>query len=603
MFADKSIQATTRAIGSMIIATFILAVVVTGVALNQVRLGGAMDQQNQLNSDFVADILPPALYLVEPMVHATMIAADPKTVDEQAKTLDALEKTYHERLTFWETASLQPELKQSIDNRLAPSANQFFRQVREEMIPAGNSGDPTRIGAALKRLETAYADHKHEVDELVVAASSENTTLHARSENISMWSVVGLLVMGLVLVAQLLWTMRTLSRRALAPLAQTANTMTRMAGGDLDAGRTASHGADEIGAMSRAIEVFRTSAQDQRDSAKAQQVVVDALRNALSNMSGGQLDVAIDQQFAEDYEPLRRSFNDTVGRLGGLIQDVTRSAHNVRNGASEILAAADDLAMRNERQAGTVEETAAAMRQVTAIVARSAQTTAGVRDTIGATHGDVVAGGATVERMVSTMTAVEASSKDINQIIAVIEGLAFQTNLLALNAGVEAARAGEAGKGFAVVATEVRALAQRSSEAAKQISELIRKSSLQVNEGVVLVSETGKLLTSIVERIGSINASANDIAQSAESQSQNLGQVNGSVVEMDHVTQQNAAMVEETSAAARSLAQEADELAELVSRFSVGNGQVVDLVARGSAWPVVQDRDQRGGRLRAQSFG
>jgi methyl-accepting chemotaxis protein len=274
------------------------------------------------------------------------------------------------------------------------------------------------------------------------------------------------------------------------------------------------------------------------------------------------------------------AFNGTVVQLGHLIRDVTKSASNVRNCATEILRAADDLAMRNERQAGTVEETAAAMREVTSIVAQSARATVGVRDTIAGTHDDLAAGGATVERMVLTMADVEASSKDINQIIAVIEGLAFQTNLLALNAGVEAARAGEAGKGFAVVATEVRALAQRSSDAAKQIGELIQKSTLRVNESSQLVRETGCLLTTIIDRIGEINASANEIARAAEGQAQSLGHVNDSVVEMDQVTQKNAAMVEETSAAARSLAHEAENLGVLVSRFSFSDNNVLSFERR-----------------------
>ena len=335
--------------------------------------------------------------------------------------------------------------------------------------------------------------------------------------------------------------------------------------------------------MTRAIEVFRASALGQIESARQQQRVVEALSKALSRMSEGDLEVMIDERFGDDYEPLRQAFNDTVGHLGDLIREVSSSAHHVRVGATEILSAADDLALRNERQAGSVEETAAAMRHVTAGVAQSAQSTAGVRDTIGATHADVVAGGETVERMVATMAEVEKSSKEINQIIAVIEGISFQTNLLALNAGVEAARAGEAGKGFAVVATEVRALAQRSSDAAREISALIQNSSLRVNDGVVLVGETGRLLKTIVDRIGSINDSAAEIANSADAQAHNLAQVNSSVSEMDRVTQQNASMVEETTAAARSLAHEAEGLAKLVSRFSVSERNVVAIGSRGPA--------------------
>lgn len=568
MFAHASIHATTRSIALSIFVSLIIAVTATGFAVNLIRPGGVMEGQNRLNDNFVAEISPPPLFLLEPMLHATLIASDPEEVGPQEKIIVDLEVTYRKRLTFWESADLSPALRQRLAKRLVPIGDKFFKQLHEELIPAGRSGDAARINVAHDRLEDVYSEYKREADELVADAQNESRASYALSLQITFWTVIGLAMLGLALGCQLLLAMRMLNRRALAPLTQTASIMTRMAGGELDAGRTVDHRADEIGEMSRAIEVFRASAEGQRESAKAQQLVVEALRKALSRMADGQLDVVIEHPFAEEYEPLRESFNGTVVQLGHLILDVTKSANNVRNGATEILRAADDLAMRNERQAGTVEETAAAMREVTSIVAQSASATVGVRDTITGTHCDLVAGGTTVERMVLTMADVEESSKDINQIIAVIEGLAFQTNLLALNAGVEAARAGDAGRGFAVVATEVRALAQRSSDAAKQIGELIKKSTVRVNESSQLVGETGHLLTTIVDRIGTINASANEIARAAEGQAQSLGHVNQSVVEMDQVTQKNAAMVEETSAAARSLAREAEGLAVLVSRFS-----------------------------------
>ena len=588
-----SISAGARKLGILLFATFAIAVTLTALALSQVRLGGNLDQQNRVTSDFVADVLPPALYLVEPMLQSTLIASDPEGIAEREQELGKLETAYHERLKFWRESALDPKLRNEIDQRLVPLGQRFWKQVHEQLIPAGRTGDPAQINVAHDALEDIYTEHRKAIDAVVLAANAHNADLQQSSGTISNWSMWGLLVLALGLSAQMVWTQRLLRRHVLAPLGETAETMTRMADGDLEAGRTDLHRGDEIGAMTRAIEVFRASAARQVADARAQHTVVEALSGALGELADGRLDSAIREPFASDYEPLRQAFNTTVERLGGLIRDVSTSAQGGSNGATEILSASDDLASRNERQAGSVEETAAAMRQVTLSIADTAQKTAEVRETMRSTHRDVTAGGETVQRTVTAMSEIESSSREINQIISVIEGIAFQTNLLALNAGVEAARAGDAGKGFAVVANEVRALAQRSSDAAHEISALIGTSTGRVSEGVALVAETGALLNRMVERIAAINEQIGDISVAAQQQASNLEQVNSSVSDMDRVTQQNAAMVEETTAAARSLAQEADRMAGLVARFSAGGGAVAASAAAPRALSVPRPAPRR----------
>ncbi len=261
----------------------------------------------------------------------------------------------------------------------------------------------------------------------------------------------------------------------------------------------------------------------------------------------------ITEPFAANYDGLRLTFNRTVEGLESSLSSVASSAQSVHNGAGEIRAASEDLSQRTEQQAASLEGAASAMDKVTGMVGDSASSAKTARIEIDTVHKDANEGGQVVDKAVSAMDAIERSSQEIGQIINVIDSIAFQTNLLALNAGVEAARAGESGKGFAVVANEVRSLAQRSADAAKDIKALITASSEQVQEGVGLVAETGKMFDRIMGRIGDVSRMVAEIADNAETQSSNLRSVNASVGDMDKMTQQNAAMVEETTAAARTL--------------------------------------------------
>ena len=267
---------------------------------------------------------------------------------------------------------------------------------------------------------------------------------------------------------------------------------------------------------------------------------------------------------------LQSDFNAAMGQLKDAMTTVVTNVSAIRSGAGEISQAADDLSRRTEQQAASLEETAAALDQITATVRKTASGAKQCSDVVLAARGDAEKSGEIVRDAVGAMSAIEQSSTQISQIIGVIDEIAFQTNLLALNAGVEAARAGDAGRGFAVVASEVRALAQRSADAAKEIKTLISSSGTPVGAGVSLVGQTGEALNRIVERVAEIDGLVSEISASAQEQATGLQQVNTAVNQMDQVTQQNAAMVEQSTAASHSLAQEADVLNQSVSRFEIG---------------------------------
>ena len=355
--------------------------------------------------------------------------------------------------------------------------------------------------------------------------------------------------------------------------------------------------ADEIGGMARSVAVFRqaairnaeleASAEQNRIAAERERAEMQARAEAeaearlsratstlaagLQRLAAGDLLTAIEEEFAPQFEALRHDFNTSVRQLREVMQSVGQVAGTVTSGSGEISQASDSLAKRTEQQAASLEQTAAALEEITSNVVSTSKRTAEARDLVETTRQRAEKSGEVVNNAVSAMSRIEDSSRQIGQIIGVIDEIAFQTNLLALNAGVEAARAGDAGKGFAVVAQEVRELAQRSANAAKEIKALIGNSEAAVSEGVRLVNDTGEGLSSIAELVLSINSHMGAISTAAQEQSVGLGEVNTAVNHMDQATQQNAAMVEEMNAAGASLAQESGRLAELLSRFRTGH--------------------------------
>ena len=302
---------------------------------------------------------------------------------------------------------------------------------------------------------------------------------------------------------------------------------------------------------------------------------VEQVAAGLEQLAKNNLRYRLDTPIDPTFEKVRNDFNTAMTLLDETMSSVSDSTTSVGGGADEIASASNDLSRRTEQQAASLEETAAALDEITATVKRSADGAKQASAAASTARTDAQRSGEVVREAVAAMGEIEQSSAQITQIIGVIDEIAFQTNLLALNAGVEAARAGDAGRGFAVVASEVRALAQRSAEAAKEIKSLIATSSAQVERGVKLVGETGHALTNIVGKVAEIDGLISEIAQSSQEQATGLTEVNTAVNQMDQVTQQNAAMVEQATAAASNLKAEAHGLSQIVGRFQTGTDRAV----------------------------
>ncbi|WP_304190010.1 methyl-accepting chemotaxis protein [Phenylobacterium aquaticum] len=433
------------------------------------------------------------------------------------------------------------------------------------------------------------AKFKAKTNALMDYVQARNDALSAKT-NSTVMITWGVIVGGLALVGAIAFF--GVRSWITGPLAVVSRIMEKLAQGDLSIDVAGQERRDEVGGMAKAVQVFkdnglkaraaeaeasemRSEAETQRGRTESerrrteaeQAEVVQTLAAHLSRLAQGDLTTRIDAAFQGQYAQIKADFNAAAESLGEAMTAISQATGAIRGGSDEIAMASDDLSRRTEQQAASLEETAAALDQITATVKRSAEGARQASSAATTARADAERSGQVVGDAVAAMGEIETSSNQITQIIGVIDEIAFQTNLLALNAGVEAARAGDAGKGFAVVASEVRALAQRSAEAAREIKGLIASSSSQVERGVRLVGDTGAALTGIVSRVAEIDILLAEIATSSQEQATGLNQVNAAVNQMDQVTQQNAAMVEQATAAASGLRNEATELSNLVARF------------------------------------
>ena len=462
----------------------------------------------------------------------------------------------------------------------------------------GLMADPARHAEAgdlsgVKSLTAIRAIQK-DIREAALHTAEADQAQRARAVQVAdLWMAVGG-VAALGAAGLMGWL---LSKSIADPVSQMTAVMQRLANGDHAVEPPAADRRDELGDMASAVIRFRDAAIEKlrleeeaaqiRDAAAAERQrnedlgrvaaqdlasVVSDLGAGLSRLAQGDLSFRLNNAFPGQYRQLQDDFNAAVSELQSAMGVIDGNAHAIRSGVGEIAQASDDLARRTERQAATIEETAAALDEITATVQHSAETAAVVRRLVASTKEDAEGSGQVVRNAVNAMGAIERSSGEIGQIVGVIDEIAFQTNLLALNAGVEAARAGDAGRGFAVVASEVRALAQRSASAAKEIKALISNSNHEVDAGVDLVRRTGEALARILDQVTEINGLAAGISTAAEKQSTALRGVNTAINQLDQVIQQNAAMVEQSTAATHALSRETDELAGLVSRFGANGG-------------------------------
>ncbi|EJZ18760.1 putative methylation accepting chemotaxis protein [Rhizobium sp. Pop5] len=582
------------AFGAAVSAGLFISIGLQQSALKRLEINGPVYEQVVYGKDLVADILPPPLFVVESYMLSFEASKFPELTETNLAKIADLKAAYDDRRAYWKTTRLPQSLKDELENDVLAKGDKFWDVMNREIIPALNAKNEDKARGAIEQLRVAFHIHQDAVEKLVANSDAfmKNEESDAASETVRWTIYAG--GAGFGSVALLLVGLYLLRRRAIVPLEGMKEYMGNLAEGDFSTEVPYADRADEIGAMSKAVAVFRRNALERQDAQKREtalrdaeferersqmaekaaeektrETVIDELTYGLDQLSHGNLDCRITTPFAATYEALRAKFNDSMNALSASMAEIAQTSRQVGSSSAGITSAADNLASRTEQQAAMLDEATTALKEMNAKTKDASHHAGKATGMMAETRISAEHSAAVVRDAIAAMERIEGSSAQIGDIVNVIDEIAFQTNLLALNAGVEAARAGEAGKGFAVVAQEVRELALRSANAAKEIRALISTSSTQVSTGVELVNRTGRALMEIEGQVEQVSGLIARIVSVSSEQAVAIGEINASVNALDEVTQRNAAMAAETVSACRALGNQTQTLEGVVGRFQI----------------------------------
>jgi methyl-accepting chemotaxis protein len=564
------IKTRVRLAAAGLISLLLIGSAISLWQINTIRMGGPIQRSSMQVADLVADILPPPEYVLEPYLEATLLLSHPEQISTARAHLDKLHKAYSDRHDYWAGSTLRPDLRDAIAKDTHAAADRFWQELEGPFLQAIARKDMAAARQSYDRLSAAYADHRTRIDALVQKASAYQSDLAASSQTtlamtIAILFVIGTLVTGTVCV--LAWY---LLRHVTSPLDRLSGVTSALSEGEARIVPLRDR-PDELGSIARAVERFRAGVEARalQDAERMRELeaVSRSLGNALHALSEGDLGCRIAEAFPEAYAQLRENFNEAAAALNVMLGRVNHSSANLRTSSGEIAMASEDLAQRTETAASKLQEASGALQRVDALVRTAMRSAEQTMSQAEIAREAVAMGRTTARSAANSMERVSQSAQDIDTVVEGLDKIAFQTRVLAMNAAVEAGRAGEAGRGFAVVADLVSALAQRAEGEAGRVRDLIGETQSEIAHASAEVERVDSSLAQIVEDFASVYRLLETMRADNRVQADAVTEITGSIVAMEAVTQQNAAMVEETSAAARALSSEVAMLSDYASAF------------------------------------
>jgi methyl-accepting chemotaxis protein len=584
-----TIRTFARAGGVVLLFMILIVAGLAAWRINVIRMGGPLQTQAQQSSDLMADVLAPPASVTQAYLDATLLARNPGAVGKITKKLERLHNDFNARHEYWAKSGID----ETVGRALAaskPSADHFWDEVENKLLPAARANDRVALEASYGQLEAAYAQHRVAIDVVVARSNDYNAKLQERAASTLNWALIMLLVLGLIIVGSVGAFCALLFKRFVTPTVELAQATVSLSEGKsavipfLDQ-------ADELGQIAKAVERFRQAtvvrAQADAQSAADQQRANEELARVLQTLARGDLTEQIEIEFPESYEQTADKLNAAVSTLRTMIQRVVETARDIHTGADEIATASEDLARRTEGTAASLEQTSATLVQIDARLQGATTASIGTVARADAALATVNLGRATAVEAVAAMHKVANSAKGTDAVIEGLDKIAFQTRVLAMNATIEAGRAGDAGRGFAVVADLVSALALRAEEEAKSARDQLTTTQAEIVVAVAAVHNVDGALQEIATDVGEVNTLLNGMVADNQAQSLAVSEIASAVSSMDQTTQQNAAMVEETSAAAVNLSTKVNVMMEHSKNFRFER--------RVQSTPVAFDR-RAGGR-------